>query len=262
MNPRRPPRLTAARAEPLLPALLRRRPLLAFDFDGTLAPIVARPADAMTAPGLAGLLSILSTRLPVAVISGRARDDLQRRLGFTPTHAVGCHGAEDADDPDATLRRSRALDGLREVVRARSAMLADAGVTVEDKGAALALHHRLAPSRARAERAIRTTLAMVPPGIDTFGGKRVVNAVAAGSPDKAASLRTLVQRHHAGAALFAGDDLNDEPVFRSAPPDWLTLRMGRTDACTAARWRLDGPTDLARLLQQLARCLEHEGRGL
>lgn len=32
--------------EAALAATLQRRPLLAFDFDGTLAPIVARPDDA------------------------------------------------------------------------------------------------------------------------------------------------------------------------------------------------------------------------
>jgi len=38
--------LFSAEGEAALVATMARRPLLAFDFDGTLAPIVARPDDA------------------------------------------------------------------------------------------------------------------------------------------------------------------------------------------------------------------------
>lgn len=146
-----------------------------------------------------------------------------------------------------------ALDPVRLRLRQHADALAAQGVTIEDKGASIALHHRLAPCRERAEQAIHEALADArgAAAFDRFGGKRVVNVVAAGSPDKAAALHAMVQRCHAGAALFAGDDVNDEPAFRSAPAHWLTLRVGRDAAPTAARWRLDGTADLAGLLQRL-----------
>ena len=53
-----------------LQALMRSRPLLAFDFDGTLAPIVARPDDARVSQGIAGRLQRLAGLLPLAVVSG------------------------------------------------------------------------------------------------------------------------------------------------------------------------------------------------
>jgi hypothetical protein len=44
----------------------------------------------------------------------------------------------------------------------------------------------------------------------------------------------MVARCGADCAVFAGDDVNDEPVFESAPPHWLTIRIG----CAATgRWR-------------------------
>ena len=247
--PRRP-HVFGPEGQAALAALLTQRPLLAFDFDGTLAPIVARPADARLSQAVASRLAALAERLPVAVVSGRSLADLRQRLGFVPTYLVGNHGAEDADAPEAARRWHDALDPLRAHLARHRAALAAAGVTVEDKGLSLALHHRLAPDQAQALQAIGQALETRPPGLQVFGGKRVVNLAAAGSPDKADALRALVARSGAGSALFAGDDVNDEPVFERAPPHWLTLRVGR-DAASHARFYLDSPAEMAMLLERL-----------
>lgn len=256
----RRPHVFSPEGEAALAELLARRPLLAFDFDGTLAPIVARPADARLSQAVASRLAALAGRLPVAVVSGRALADLRLRLGFVPTYLVGNHGAEDADDPAASAAWRAALDPLREHLARQQPMLAAAGVTVEDKGLSLALHHRLAPAPGPALDAIRAALAGRPPGVQVFGGKRVVNLAPAGAPDKADALLALVARSGAGGALFAGDDVNDEPVFARAPSHWLTLRVGR-DAASRARFFLDSPTEMAMLLQRLRNLLDAADAG-
>ena len=53
--------------EAALAAFLRRRPLLGFDFDGTLAPIVPRPEQARVSKSVSSKLRQLSARLPVAI---------------------------------------------------------------------------------------------------------------------------------------------------------------------------------------------------
>ena len=80
--------LLSARGEAALAALMRRRPLLAFDFDGTLAPIVARPEDARVPAAVAARLAVLALRLPVAIVTGRAIGDVRHRLGFEPQSAA------------------------------------------------------------------------------------------------------------------------------------------------------------------------------
>ena len=35
-----------------------------------------------------------------------------------------------------------------------------------------------------------------------------------------------MRRAQVGAAVFVGDDVNDEAVFERAEPHWLTLRIG------------------------------------
>jgi trehalose 6-phosphate phosphatase len=71
----------------------------------------------------------------------------------------------------------------------------------------------------------------------------------------------LVARCGADCALFAGDDVNDEPVFEAAPPDWLTVRVGRFERHSRARYFLDSPNEIAMLLERMLTLLQAARRG-
>lgn len=249
-RPKPPPHLFSAAGRAALQRLRGGRPLLAFDFDGTLAPIAPRPEDVVLAPAVADELRRLGSRWPVAVISGRALRDLRPRLGFEPQYLVGCHGADDGSEAvHAWTQPLRAwCRGLAE----HAAELDGAGIRVEDKGAAVALHYRGAPEPARALRLLHALLAALPPALKGYGGKQVLNVVAADAPDKADALQSLLQRSGCDRALFAGDDVNDEPVFERAPPPWLTVRVGPAAGRTRARFSLRSPAEVAQLLSGLA----------
>lgn len=234
-----------------LAAVLRQRPLLAFDFDGTLAPIVARPDDARISQAVSARLKALAAQLPLAIVTGRTVDDVRGRLGFEPLYIVGNHGSEDPGDPAAAAALAAALSPMRERLQARQAQLAAAGIAVEDKGASLALHYRLSRQRERAQQLIAEVLAPPDDAWRVFGGKMVANIAPRDAPDKAAAVHRLVARCGAGCAVFAGDDVNDEPVFESAPPHWLTLRIGRNDRHSAARFFLDSPSEMAMALERM-----------
>lgn len=233
-----------------LGVVMAREPLLAFDFDGTLAPIVARPDDAHVPLEVAQALDRLARRLPVAVITGRSVADVRERLGFVPRYVIGNHGAEDADNgppPEAC----HALDSLRRRIDVNADVLRAYSVDVEDKNFSLALHYRLAPDAGAALLCIEELLQGMDPALRRFGGKCVVNVVAAGLPDKGDALAALVRRAGASAALFVGDDVNDEAVFIRADPDWLTVKIGREDPLSRAMFFLDSETELEALLRQM-----------
>lgn len=243
--------LFTKKGEAALAAILRQRPLLAFDFDGTLAPIVSRPDQAHIPTAVAGRLSWLAARLPVAIVTGRSVADVRKRLGFTPRYIVGNHGAEDETDPVGAAARANALNPLRKLLATRAAALTTAGVLIEDKGQSIALHYRLSRGRERALAMIRELLSSAQVPLHVFKGKMVINATAAGAPDKAHAVQSLLARSGASCALFAGDDVNDEPVFASAPPSWLTVRIGRDDPASMAQYFLDSPSEMALLLERM-----------
>jgi trehalose 6-phosphate phosphatase len=243
-----PAHLFSAEGLVALAATMARGPLLAFDFDGTLAPIVARPDDARVPLAVARRLDLLAQRLPIAIISGRRVDDIRQRLSFAPQFVIGNHGAE---DPQAgSSFGPERLDPVRAQLRAQAAELEAAGVTVEDKGYSLALHYRLARDRDRARAVVEALVVGLGQEAGAYGGKMVMNIVVAGAHDKADAVAGLVRRCGVEAAVFLGDDVNDEPVFARAEPSWLTVKVGRDDPASKASFAID-PTEMARLLDAM-----------
>jgi len=87
--------------------------------------------------------------------------------------------------------------------------------------------------------------------LHVFGGKLVWNAVAADAPDKAVAVQRLIARAGVQAAFFAGDDVNDEPVFAAAQRQWVTVRIGCERRASAARFCIAGPHEMAGVLDRI-----------
>lgn len=232
--------------------MLRRRVLLAFDFDGTLAPIVARPDDVRVSLAMARRLETLAARCTVAVITGRSVADVRPRLGFTPAYVVGNHGAEGLDWAPS----GQGMAMLRKRIDVQAEALQAAGVQVEDKQLSLALHYRLARDRDAALLAIEQLVDGLPPDLHSFGGKCVVNIVNRDAPDKGAAALALLRLSGCEALFFVGDDVNDEAVFERARDDWLTVRIGRAQGASRAMFFLDTHAEMKSLLERIQRALD------
>lgn len=237
-----------------LTALTHRRTLYAFDFDGTLAPLQDNPDSVRVDAELAACLARLASLAPVAIITGRKVDDVRPRLGFEPLAILGNHGAEDPGDRLTATRWSDALMPVRVRLSALSGELARAGVSIEDKGLSIALHHRLAHDPVASRRAIDHALEKLPSRVLRLSGKGVVNIVVADAPDKVAALRSLLNQTACATAFFAGDDSNDEPVFVAAAEDWVTLKIGE-DVGSAARFGLANQDGMRAVVKHLVQNL-------
>ena len=241
--------------EAALAATLARRPLLAFDLDGTLAPIVSRPDNARVPESIARRLDRLVRALPLAIVSGRSVDDMRARLSFAAHLIVGNHGAEDPF-AKAPVARAAVFDVLRDRLRIHSRELRVAGVNIEDKQYSIALHYRRARDREVALRLIAGLVSDLGLDAQVYGGKMVVNVVDARAPDKAKAVASLVTRCAARSAIFVGDDLNDEPVLAHAEPSWQTVRVGRDDPNTQAMFVLDSFSEVAEMLDRMLALLD------
>lgn len=233
-----------------LTSVMAGRPLLAFDFDGTLAPIVANPQEAAVPLAVARRLATLADVLPVALITGRAVGDVKGRLGFCPAYVIGNHGAEGWDDANE-LDLMPQFDEVRAVLTAERRILDGLGVVVEDKGLSLALHYRIARDRAAAKAFVHTLLGTLSAPLSVSFGKCVANITATNAPNKGVALHRLVREAGASAAVFVGDDSNDEPAFCSAEPHWLTVRIGNRVSGSRARFFLDDHAQVATFLQDI-----------
>jgi trehalose 6-phosphate phosphatase len=238
-----------------LERLGRQRTLYAFDFDGTLSPIVARPEDAIASPTTVALLASLGERAPTVLLTGRAADDMRQRIDFTPTFLVGNHGAEGMP---ASLSDHRMLAAHREVVErwlsqwsaAASAAAVDPAVLMEPKAYSASIHYRSAADPDDAAKAIVAAIERLDPRPFVIGGKCVFNLLPEGAPDKGKALAALVRFARCEAAFFIGDDVTDELAFIDAPASWVTVRVGRS-AHSAARYFIADQRDIDRCLESL-----------
>jgi trehalose 6-phosphate phosphatase len=204
--------LLSQAAAAVVDEIARTRTLVAFDFDGTLAPIVEDRMEARMRPETRALLRTTALLYPCAVISGRARADVALRVSGVPLVAVvGCHGAEAGFGPlDRTLER-RVASWRAELERALRGF---EGIELEDKRFGIALHYRGARQRRDAERRARLAAGLLE-GAVVFGGNAVVNVVPEGAPTKGDAIRELCARLGARGAVYVGDDRTDEEAFRS-----------------------------------------------
>jgi len=246
---RRPAHLLQRGGRAALRALAGGRVLLAFDFDGTLAPIADRPEQARMTARTQRLLAAVARLYPCAVISGRTRGDLQRRLRRVPLLALtGSHGAE-TDGSSQNRPHSRVASWARHL-RWRLRNLR--GVALEVKPHGVAIHYRQAGEKREVRAAILSIVTALE-GTRHIGGKDVVEVLPLGSPTKGDALAALRWRLEPRATLYVGDDATDEDAFSSeGPGGLLAVRVGDGDA-TAALFRLDEQAEVESLLFALLR---------
>jgi len=247
------------------------RALIATDFDGTLAPIVADPREARAHPGaVAGLRVLAGVVGTLAVITGRPAEEAVELGGVESVPGLivlGHYGLERWED--GALTGPGKLPGV-EAARGRlPGVLAGAGapegVWVEDKGSAVAVHTRRTADPVGVLAALKEPLAGLAAdvGLVVEPGRMVIELRPAGM-DKGAALTALVAERKAGAVLFAGDDLGDLAAFAAVralrgdghPGVTVGSASGEVSELAAeADLVVDGPGGVAALLGSLARSL-------
>jgi trehalose 6-phosphate phosphatase len=224
----------------------RSRTLVAFDFDGTLAPIVTDPDRAAMRPSTRRLLEGVAGAYPCVVISGRSRDDVGRRLRGVPlAGVVGDHGLE------PWHAQSKATHGARRWVPLLEEELgAIPGIAIEDKGLSIAVHYRQCRDKAKARARVLAAATRLGPA-RLLGGKQVLNILPAGAPHKGQALERARARLQCEAAVYVGDDETDEDVFALGRPGRLLgIRVGRKRGSSAAFY-VRTQRDVDRLLRAL-----------
>lgn len=241
------------------------RVLVACDFDGTLAPIVARPAEAALGHGAEEVLARLAAlhpRVRMAFLSGRSLADLASRLpsGLSRAVLAGNHGLElsgaglDWCHPAALAARPQ-LDRLAECAREFCASVP--GLEIEHKGVSLTLHYRRVASQDQ-PRIIEAVHAWrLPSSIRRHEGKTIIEFRPEVDWDKGMALRRIMTRFGVptAAAMYLGDDVTDEDAFRVFGHQGMTLYVGDVAAPTCARLRATDPADAIAFLRFIARTL-------
>ncbi len=234
------------------------------DYDGTMVPIAPTPDQADPPQDLLRTLRALASidLLQLAVISGRALQDLERLLPLDTLFLVGNHGVEirlptgerhcllEANDIPATMSQLEA--------QLREALTGLEGCVVENKGLSLALHYRLA-SAVAASKAIEHFTRLGEPLVhrgtfEWLNGKKIFELRPAGM-NKGRAVQFLLTGYARPHELpvYLGDDLTDEDAFRVLTNSGITILVSPQERPSLARYRLNSPTDVRRFLKTLVK---------
>ncbi len=245
-----------------------RRALIAVDFDGTLAPIVADPTAARaTAEASTALTRLAGLAGTVAIITGRPAADAAAFAGLPAASSVLVHGHYGRQRWErGQLSGPPPPAGLAVARTELPALLATAaaadGTWVEDKGDALAVHtRRAAEPQAELDRLAAPLAALAErTGLKLEPGRLVLELRPPGA-DKGKAILDLAAERQPAAILYCGDDLGDQPAFeavrdlRAAGTPGLLVCSGSAEVpalAAAADLVVDGPAGVAAVLTGLA----------
>ena len=237
--------------------------MVALDYDGTLAPVVQRPSDAVAAPGAVEALRALAPRLrTLALVTGRPADVVVELGGLVDVPGLvvlGQYGAQRWAGGEVTSPAP--LPGVAVLRGQLPELLAAEGAELEDKGIALVVHTRPSPDPVGAlERLTGPVSALAEAhGLEAHPGKLVLELRPPGF-DKRGALLSLCDPRPS-AVLFAGDDVGDLPAF-DAVDELRAHGVPGVLVCSAsdegpARLReradvvVDGPAGVVELLAHL-----------
>ncbi len=253
-----------SRRQVLSRRLAGKRIAIFLDYDGTLTPIVDRPEMAVLAPSMRALVKALAGCFPVAIVSGRDRQDVHRLVGLDNLIYAGSHGF-DIDGPVAGV----AYDGCGEYRK----MLADAaawlrreltiidGALIECKRCSVAVHYRLAPEaeRSRIMAAVDGVLTRQTE-LRASAGNMVIEIQSKVDWNKGKAVSWILRALNLDSAdvvpIFIGDDVTDEDAFAAIVGRGVGVVVtgpaeNLGDRATAASYRINDPQEVGEFLRFL-----------
>ncbi|MFJ8478431.1 trehalose-phosphatase [Kitasatospora sp. NPDC094011] len=248
--------------------------VVALDFDGTLAPIVADPERARAHPGVvAALRGLASVVGAVVVVTGRPAGVAAEYGGFARVPGLvvlGHYGAERWEG--GVLTAPEVHPGVAGVRAALPGVLARVGAPegtwVEDKGRSVAVHTRRTAEPERALELLRAPVGELAAehGLVVEPGRLVLELRPPGV-DKGAALTGFLRERGARSVLYAGDDLGDVAAFaaveelRGDGVAGLLVCAGAVgdapvrELADRADLVVDGPAGVVELLEGLGRAV-------
>lgn len=229
------------------------------DYDGTLVPFAPTPEEAAPDAELIALLTRLHarSRTQVHLVSGRAREDLERwfgelGLGLHAEHGLWSRLAGETEWRRATAGELPSATAIATVLEDWAARTP--GSFVERKSAMLAWHWRRAdPERGRRQESeLRLHLAelLSNVAVEVIVGDHVVEVRPQGVHKGRAVALATARCIPAALVLAIGDDRTDDDLFAVLGPEHVSMRVGlRAGRSTL---RVEGPAETRAFLTELA----------
>jgi len=244
---------------------------LFLDFDGTLAPIVDLPSNAVLSEENRKLLILLSEteKCRLAIISGRELKDIKKRIGIANISYAGNHGFE-IESPDFKYTIPL-YDEYRSVVcklkkEIENCIPEKKGIWIEDKNFTLSVHYRAVDKFDidSVKKYIKDITAHYAANnlITVKEGKKVIEIHPPVKWNKGEVVLYLIEKWVAESAhsecipIYVGDDVSDEDAFKEIKNFGLTVYIGNP-TLTNAQYYLNNTDEVSKLLKEFLKLMRN-----
>jgi len=230
------------------------------DYDGTLTPIVERPELAIMAEDMRDVVTRLSKKHTVAIVSGRMREDVENLVKIKGLFYVGSHGF-DIKGPKFSMIEPR----VREVIPLISQVISELkkeigpipGALIEEKKFSVAVHYRLVDEKKYLPRIKEVVDNIVKrnPALRVMSGKKVFEIMPDIDWDKGKAIRWIVETIKISwdedSVIYIGDDVTDEYAFRAVRTRGTGILVSDPLRESAADFHLSSPDEVKKLFKKI-----------
>lgn len=242
-------------------SIISSRELILFlDYDGTLAPIVSNPNDAVMSEKTRDIIVKLSKKMKIALVSGRDRADVEKKVGLSSLIYAGSHGFDIKGPENLTMETPGGDEVLLFLDKAEKNLkdvLQDVkGAIVERKKYAIAVHFRNVE-----EQNVSFVLQAVEKELKNQqklkkgDGKKIVELKPNINWHKGKAVLWLMKKLTASEGktfpLFIGDDITDEDALKAVEKEGIGILVGSHGEETAASYGLNDIDEVTRFLEEL-----------
>ncbi|MGA8165506.1 MAG: trehalose-phosphatase [Waddliaceae bacterium] len=230
------------------------------DYDGTLTPIVSHADLAVLSGGMRQTLLRLKEKHIVSIISGRDREDVEKKVGIQGIFYAGSHGFDIAGpggihyEIDEGKKCLPLLEGAEHQLREDISPIE--GAWVERKKFSVAIHYR--QIKAERESDIKKIVDRVHQRFSKLRithGKKVFELQPDIPWNKGKAILWLMKLYQCDEENFLpfyfGDDTTDEDGFRALMDHGIGIAVQTEPKPTAAKYRLRNPSEVQQFLEKL-----------
>jgi trehalose 6-phosphate phosphatase len=225
---------------------------LYLDFDGTLVGYKPRPDQVKLREKTRAALRRLANhrRVHVAIVSGRRRAELAKLLRAPSVEFLGLYGWEDVDRVSLSPQTAASLSEARKLFAELPKEMP--GIFIEEKGISIAVHFRGASKSVeqKAHERVRKIVRRYQADLHVIGSRNVWDVVPREVRGKGAAMRNVLKGlRKPFLAIYAGDDVTDEPAFKVVSKG-ISVLVGEPRT-THARYGLRDPQEVYAFLRLL-----------